>query len=63
VQQEISRGELVQVRVPELDSRRRLWLVHRRQSTLSHAARALLKVLETRAAEQGPPFLYEPAPS
>jgi hypothetical protein len=53
----------VQVRVPELDSRRRLWLVHRRQSTLSHAARALLKVLETRAAEQGPPFLYEPAPS
>jgi DNA-binding transcriptional LysR family regulator len=58
VQQEVARGELVQVRVPELDSRRRLWLVFRRQSTLSHAARALLKVLETRAAERGSPFLF-----
>jgi DNA-binding transcriptional LysR family regulator len=60
VQQELARGELVQVHVPELDSRRRLWLVHRRQSTLSHAARALLKVLETQAAERGSPFLFEP---
>lgn len=59
VQQEVARGDLVQVRVPELDSRRRLWLVHRKQSTLSHAARALLKVLETQASERGSPFLYE----
>jgi DNA-binding transcriptional LysR family regulator len=62
VQQEVARGDLVQVGVPELDSRRQLWLVSRRQSTLSHAARALLKLLETRAAERGSPFLYERPP-
>ena len=61
VQQEVSRGELVRVQVPELDGRRRLWLVYRRQSTLSHAARALLKVLETRAREPGWPYLFEHA--
>ncbi len=59
VQQEVARGDLVQVRVPELDGRRRLWLVYRRQSALSHAARALLKVLETRAEELGSPYLFE----
>jgi DNA-binding transcriptional LysR family regulator len=61
VQQEVARGELVSVPVPELSSKRRLWLIHRRQSVLSHAARALLKVLETQAVEKGAPFLFERA--
>ncbi len=59
VQQEVARGELVAVRVPELGNRRRLWIAYRRQSTLSHAARALLKVLETQAADRGQPYLFE----
>ena len=46
VAEELRRGELVRVTVPELEgSRRRLWLVFRRGATLSHAARALLGVL------------------
>ncbi len=59
VAQEVARGELISVHVPQLDSRRRLWLVSRRQSTLSHAARALVKVLQTQASERGAPFSFE----
>ena len=60
VAREIERGELVRVPVPELDQRRQLYLVHRRQGILSHAARALLKVLETLSIERGAPFFYRP---
>ncbi|MDR5727507.1 MAG: LysR substrate-binding domain-containing protein, partial [Terriglobia bacterium] len=35
--QEIERGELVQLRVPELSFERRLRIIHRRQANLSHA--------------------------
>ena len=58
VAREVERGELVRVRVPELDSRRQLFLVHRRQGVLSHAARALIRVLESLAAERGEPFQF-----
>ncbi|MBW4026981.1 MAG: LysR family transcriptional regulator [Acidobacteria bacterium] len=58
VAQEVSRGELVKVEVPELKIERRLRLVHRRHSPLSHAARAFLKLVKTMAQEQGSPFEY-----
>ena len=60
VAREVERGELVRVRVPELDSRRQLFLVHRRQGVLSHAARAFLKVLRTLSEERGAPFYFKP---
>jgi DNA-binding transcriptional LysR family regulator len=41
---EISRGQLAEVRVPELRSPRQLRFVYRRDSDLSHAAQAFLDV-------------------
>jgi DNA-binding transcriptional LysR family regulator len=58
VQQEIARGELVQVHVPELRIERQLLLVHRRNATLSHAALAFLKVVKAIAHERGAPFSF-----
>jgi len=58
VARELESGDLVQVRVDELDVRRVLRLVHRRQATLSYAARAFLRTLRTLAKEHGPPFYY-----
>jgi DNA-binding transcriptional LysR family regulator len=43
-QAELARGQLVEVRVPELRSPRQIRLVYRRDGDLSHAARALLEV-------------------
>lgn len=56
---EIERGELVQVRVPELLLERRLRLVHRRQANLSHASLAFMKVVESLANERGDPFYFQ----
>jgi len=56
---EIERGELVQLRVPELSFERRLRVVHRRQANLSHASLAFLKVVESMAAERGDPFHFQ----
>jgi DNA-binding transcriptional LysR family regulator len=58
VQQELARGELVRVPVPELSIERQLWLIHRRHSTLSHAGMAFLRVVKTLASERGKPFMY-----
>ena len=58
VAQELERGELVRVTVDELEMRRVLRLVHRRQATLSYAARAFLRTVRTLAKQQGPPFYY-----
>lgn len=63
VQQELARGELVQVSVPEIRIERQLLLAKRRQGSLSYAAQAFLKVLESVAAERGAPFCYRPAGS
>lgn len=57
--QEIERGELVQLRVPELSFERRLRIVHRRQANLSHASLAFLKVVESMAKERGDPFHFQ----
>ena len=62
VAQEVARGELVRVPVPEFDWKRRLWLIRRRHGTVSHAASALLRRLETLAREQGAPHTFVEAP-
>jgi DNA-binding transcriptional LysR family regulator len=59
VAQELEAGELVRVPVDELDVKRVLRLVHRRQATLSYAARAFLGTVKAMAREQGPPFYYQ----
>ncbi len=58
VARELETGALVRVPVVELDVRRVLRLVHRRQATLSYAAKAFLRTLRTLAHTQGPPFYY-----
>ena len=55
---ELENGDLVRVPVDELEFKRVLRLVHRRQGTLSYAARAFLRIVRTLAQEQGPPFYY-----
>ncbi len=49
VMQDVARGDLLRVPVPELDWKRRLWLVQRRAGTLSHAAEAFVRTLHALA--------------
>ncbi len=56
---ELGARTLVAVQVPELHMERRLRLVHRRRTTLSHAAKAFLAVVEAHAKAQGAPFCFE----
>jgi DNA-binding transcriptional LysR family regulator len=58
VARELETGELVRVPVPELDLKRVLRLIYRRQAALSHAAKAFLHTLKSLAREHGPPFYY-----
>jgi DNA-binding transcriptional LysR family regulator len=58
VRDEIARGELVQVQVPELRIERQLLLIHRRNATLSRAAHVFLKCVRATAAERGAPFIF-----
>ncbi|HUD53882.1 MAG TPA: LysR substrate-binding domain-containing protein [Terracidiphilus sp.] len=58
VARELTTGDLVRVTVNELEMKRVLRLVHRRQATLSYAARAFLKTVRSMAEAQGPPFYY-----
>lgn len=59
VARELETGELVRVPVDEIEARRVLRLVHRRQATLSYAARAFLRTVRSLAKENGPPFYYQ----
>lgn len=52
VETEIARGELVRIPVKELQLKRKLRLVYRKDANLSHAARAFLKVAEAVATER-----------
>ena len=52
VENEIVRGELVRIPVRELQLKRKLRLIFRKDANLSHAARAFLKVAEAVAAER-----------
>lgn len=58
VAHELEAGELVRVTVDELEMKRVLRLVHRRQTALSYAARAFLRAVRSMAETQGPPFYY-----
>lgn len=58
VARELETGTLVRVPVDELEAKRVLRLVYRRQATLSYAARAFLRTVRTLAQQQGPPFHY-----
>jgi DNA-binding transcriptional LysR family regulator len=58
VARELQAGELVSVPVPELEMKRILRLVHRRQGSLSYAATAFLKTVRALARRNGPPFYY-----
>jgi DNA-binding transcriptional LysR family regulator len=55
---ELETVALVRVAVDELEMKRVLRLVHRRQTTLSYAARAFLRCVRSMAETQGPPFYY-----
>jgi len=59
VARELETGDLVRVPVDELETRRVLRLVHRRQASLSYAAMAFLRTVRTLAREKGPPFYYQ----
>ncbi len=58
VARELETRDLVRVPVDELEIKRVLRLVHRRQGTLSYAARAFLRTVRAQAEENGPPFYY-----
>jgi len=60
VAQEISRGELVKIVVRELRLERKLRIVYRRNGMLSHAAQALLKVIESVSANRRGRYLFQP---
>lgn len=55
---ELETGELVGVPVAELEMKRVLRLVHRRQGTMSYAATAFLQSVRAMARRIGPPFYY-----
>jgi DNA-binding transcriptional LysR family regulator len=59
VARELETGDLVRVAVDELEIKRVLRLVHRRQATLSYAASAFLSTVKALARQQGPPFFYQ----
>jgi DNA-binding transcriptional LysR family regulator len=59
VARELETGDLVRVFVDELDIRRVLRLVHRRQTTLSYAGKAFLQTLKDLARRNGPPFYFQ----
>jgi DNA-binding transcriptional LysR family regulator len=59
VARELETGDLVRVFVDELDIRRVLRLVHRRQATLSYAGKAFLHTLKELARKNGPPFYFQ----
>jgi DNA-binding transcriptional LysR family regulator len=59
VRPELESGALVRVQVPELQIERKLRLVYRRQTSLSHAALSFLKVVESYAALHGDPYCFQ----
>jgi DNA-binding transcriptional LysR family regulator len=58
VESELSRKDLVRVRVPELAFERKLRLVYRREAALSHAAQAFLAVIEAQTAVRKGRFAF-----
>jgi DNA-binding transcriptional LysR family regulator len=59
VENELARGELVRIPVRELRLHRKLRLVYRTSASLSHAARAFLKMAETISLERGGRYRFQ----
>jgi DNA-binding transcriptional LysR family regulator len=59
VAHELKAGDLVRIPAEELEMRRLLRLVYRRQGTLSHAALAFLGTVKALARDQGSPFQFQ----
>jgi len=59
VENELARGELVRIPVRELRLHRKLRLVYRKWASLSHAARAFLKVVQAIAQERAGRYRFE----
>jgi DNA-binding transcriptional LysR family regulator len=59
VARELETGELVRIPVDELEVKRVLRMVHRRNGTLSYAAQAFLRTVRQLALERGAPFYYQ----
>ena len=59
VERELQASALFAVRVPELSIERRLRLVFRKRSALSHAGTAFLEVVRAHARAHGPPFCFD----
>ena len=59
VENELARGELVRIPVRELRLHRKLRLVYRKAASLSHAARAFLKVAEAISLERRGPYRFQ----
>ncbi len=62
VAQEVERGDLVRVPVPDLAASRRLFIVQRRDAPVSHAAAAFLRTFERLARQRGNPYTFSPVP-
>jgi len=59
VETEVASGELVRVPVRDLNVERKLRIIYRKNASLSHAARAFLKVAESLASQQKGRYLYQ----
>jgi DNA-binding transcriptional LysR family regulator len=59
VENELARGELIRIVVRELKLHRKLRLTYRKSASLSHAARAFLKVAEATALQQKGPYRFQ----
>jgi DNA-binding transcriptional LysR family regulator len=60
VEDEVRRGELIHVPVPELRLERKLRIVYRKNVVLSHAGRAFLAIVEALAHKRGGRFAFQP---
>jgi DNA-binding transcriptional LysR family regulator len=59
VENELARGELVRIPVRELRLHRKLRLVYRKAASISHAARAFLKVAEAVSSKRRGPYRFQ----
>jgi DNA-binding transcriptional LysR family regulator len=59
VESELARGELIHIPVRELRLHRKLRLIYRQAASLSHAARAFLKVAEAFSLERRGPYRFQ----
>ena len=59
VESELARGELTRIPVRELRLHRKLRLIYRKSSSLSHAGQAFLKVVEAVAEESGGRYKFQ----